>query len=118
MPIYEYRCRKCGHVTELWQGFDDPAPEACSECGAQVEKVFHPPGIVFKGTGFYVTDYGRPSQKRGGQGGDGSSPNGSQSEKSETPAGGKDSETKGGAKSDKTGTGGSQSNGGSAGQGT
>ena len=59
MPIYEYRCPD-GHVFELFQRMDDPAPEACPTCGkGPVEKVLYPVAVHFKGSGFYSTDYGR-----------------------------------------------------------
>ena len=65
MPIYEYRCPK-GHVFEVFQRMDDPAPEKCEVCGAaSVERVFYPVAVHYKGSGFYSTDYGR-SRKRGG----------------------------------------------------
>jgi putative FmdB family regulatory protein len=59
MPIYEYRCPN-GHVFELFQRMDDPAPEACPTCDAKpVERVLYPVAVHFKGSGFYSTDYGR-----------------------------------------------------------
>lgn len=71
MPIYEYRCPN-GHLFELFQRLDEPPPEACEECGAgPVEKVLHPVPVFFKGSGFYSTDYGRSSRKRGEGAGEG-----------------------------------------------
>jgi putative FmdB family regulatory protein len=58
MPIYEYRCRN-GHNFEVSQSMaDDPVSE-CEQCGAPVERVFHPVAVHFKGSGFYTTDYAR-----------------------------------------------------------
>jgi putative FmdB family regulatory protein len=58
MPIYEYRCRN-GHNFEVVQSmFDDPV-STCEECGAPVERVFHPVAVHFKGSGFYTTDYAK-----------------------------------------------------------
>src|SRR5688572_2816830 len=58
MPIYEYRCRN-GHTFEVRQSmFDDPV-SACEQCGAPVERVFHPVAVHFKGSGFYTTDYAK-----------------------------------------------------------
>lgn len=58
MPIYEYRCAK-GHQFEVIQSMaDDPVTE-CEECGASVERVFHPIAVHFKGSGFYTTDYAK-----------------------------------------------------------
>jgi putative FmdB family regulatory protein len=58
MPIYEYRCRN-GHQFEVFQAISDPPVTACQECGAPVERVFHPIAVHFKGSGFYTTDYAR-----------------------------------------------------------
>jgi putative FmdB family regulatory protein len=58
MPLYEYRCEN-GHTFEVMQRMtDDPVAE-CQECGAPVQRVFHPIAVHFKGSGFYTTDYGR-----------------------------------------------------------
>jgi putative FmdB family regulatory protein len=62
MPIYEYRCDN-GHTFEVMQRMSDDALTTCSECGAPVQRVFHPVAIHFKGSGFYNTDYGK--RKRG-----------------------------------------------------
>ena len=63
VPIYVYRCKKCGHEFELKQPFGAPPPEKCPSdgCDGEVVKVFTPPAIIFKGPGFHVTDYGRGS---------------------------------------------------------
>lgn len=56
MPIYEYRCHKCGDFEKL-QKFSDPTLEKCPTCGGQVERLMsRNVGIVFKGSGFYSTD--------------------------------------------------------------
>lgn len=55
MPTYEYKCKKCDHQFELWQEVGADAPE-CPECGAEVQKVFHPIRTIYKGSGFYITD--------------------------------------------------------------
>ncbi len=57
MPIYEYACDTCGHQFEVQQKFSDPHVKDCLECGKPVRKLISAPGIVFKGTGWYVTDY-------------------------------------------------------------
>ena len=57
MPTYEYKCDKCGKVFEEYQSFQDKALTQCKFCKGPVKKVFYPAGIVFKGTGFHVTDY-------------------------------------------------------------
>ena len=56
MPTYEFECTKCGDRFEVFQRVDEPAPEQCSHCKGQLKKVFHPVGIVFKGSGFYCND--------------------------------------------------------------
>lgn len=56
MPTYEYRCSDCGHQFEIHQGIGDDSLTACERCGGRLRKVFHPAGIVFKGSGFYATD--------------------------------------------------------------
>lgn len=56
MPTYEYRCDKCGEQFEVFQSFSDRALRRHPDCGGPLEKVLHPRGIVFKGSGFYVTD--------------------------------------------------------------
>lgn len=60
MPIYEYECETCGIRFEKKQRVHDRPVRNCPECGNQVRKVLHPVGIVFKGSGFYSTDYNRP----------------------------------------------------------
>jgi putative FmdB family regulatory protein len=58
MPIYEYRCEN-GHQFEVFQAMAEDPVSACTECGAPVERVFHPVAVHFKGSGFYTTDYAR-----------------------------------------------------------
>jgi putative FmdB family regulatory protein len=67
VPIYEYKCRN-GHVFENVQSMSDDPLTACQQCGAPVERVFHPIAVHFKGSGFYTTDYG---SKKAGQDGTG-----------------------------------------------
>jgi putative FmdB family regulatory protein len=56
MPLYDYQCSKCGHVVEVRHGFNDTYAEACPKCGAQLKRLINPAPIIFKGSGFYVTD--------------------------------------------------------------
>ena len=58
MPIYEYRCDN-GHTFEVMQKMTDDPVQECQECGAPVQRVFHPVAVHFKGSGFYNTDYGK-----------------------------------------------------------
>jgi putative FmdB family regulatory protein len=73
VPLYDYQCKKCHKVTEVRHGFTDVYDEPCPDCGGTLARVFNPAGIVFKGSGFYITD----SRKGGG---------GSESSTSSTPA--------------------------------
>jgi len=62
MPIYEYECQKCGDVFEVMQKISDPAPKSHS-CGSRrVKRVMSQSSFVLKGSGWYVTDYGRKDQ--------------------------------------------------------
>src|SRR6201990_1379881 len=63
MPIYEYRCKK-GHQFEVMQRINDDPVTKCEVCGAEVQRVFHPIAVHFKGSGFYNTDYGTSKRKR------------------------------------------------------
>jgi putative FmdB family regulatory protein len=65
MPIYEYKCPN-GHLFELFQRMADEPALVCEVCGAgPVERVLHPVAVHYKGSGFYSTDYGKGSGKRG-----------------------------------------------------
>jgi putative FmdB family regulatory protein len=55
VPTYAYRCPN-GHQYELREGFDAPSRQDCVTCGAPAKRVLFPPPIVFKGSGFYITD--------------------------------------------------------------
>ena len=59
MPLYEYRCESCAHRFERIQKFSDPPVETCPQCSGQVKKLLSAPAIQFKGSGFYITDYGK-----------------------------------------------------------
>jgi putative FmdB family regulatory protein len=56
MPTYEYECTVCGQHIEVFQRFSEDPLTTCGVCGGTLRKVFHPAGIVFKGSGFYATD--------------------------------------------------------------
>jgi putative FmdB family regulatory protein len=70
MPVYEYRCAN-GHLFEVLQRMSDGPVEECTVCGASVQRVFRPPAIHFKGSGFYNTDYGKRGAKPATESGDG-----------------------------------------------
>jgi putative FmdB family regulatory protein len=67
LPLYEYQCPKCGRF-ELIRKFSDPALTICPTCGSEIQKLFSAPAIQFKGTGWYITDYARKSEGKGGKG--------------------------------------------------
>ena len=56
MPIYVYECEKCGVRFERQQQMSEDPVSVCPECAGHVHRVFQPVGIIFKGSGFYVTD--------------------------------------------------------------
>jgi len=57
MPIYEYRCTACEFSFEERQGFDAEAVCSCPKCRREARRQFRPAPIIFKGSGFYVTDH-------------------------------------------------------------
>ena len=64
MPTYEYECEKCGHRFEVFQSMTEPPRKRCPKCRGKVRRlVGGGAGIVFKGTGFYTTDYRSNSYK-------------------------------------------------------
>ena len=62
MPFYEYRCEK-GHTFEVMQRMTDDPVTTCQTCDAEVQRVFYPVAVHFKGSGFYNTDYGKKGSK-------------------------------------------------------
>ena len=58
MPIYEYECEACGHRLEALQRIADDPLTTCPECGGKLKRLISAPAFQFKGTGWYVTDYG------------------------------------------------------------
>jgi putative FmdB family regulatory protein len=73
MPTYEYQCTSCGHQIEVFQRITEDPLTTCGVCGGPLRKVFHPAGIVFKGSGFYATDSRKGSSKTGSDGSSSSS---------------------------------------------
>lgn len=65
MPIYEYKCEKCGHTFEVIQKFSDEPIASCVACSGSVHRVLSPPGLLFKGPGFYATDYKQKKTAKG-----------------------------------------------------
>lgn len=74
MPTYEYVCRSCDHRFEKRQSFSAKPLRTCPECGQKsLQKVIFPTGVVFKGSGFYVTDSkAKPPSKKPGSADSGS----------------------------------------------
>lgn len=90
MPTYEYECRDCGHAFERFQGINEDPIAVCPECAGKVRRLISSGGgLVFKGPGFYATDY------RGGKGGGKGGEPTPQKERPESGTG--DSGKKGGA---------------------
>lgn len=103
MPLYEYQCDVCGVRFERLQRMSDEPVKICPECGGRVRRLIQPVGIIFKGSGFYVTDNRAKSSTSGKQTGEKSA---GKSRESERPG---KSESSGESKSssEKNGSGGS-----------
>jgi putative FmdB family regulatory protein len=69
VPLYDYQCKQCQKVTEVRHGFNEVHGQPCPACGGELARVFNPAGIVFKGSGFYITD-----SRKGGASGESSAP--------------------------------------------
>jgi putative FmdB family regulatory protein len=67
MPTYEYECTSCGQHIEVFQRISEDPLTTCGVCGGKLRKVFHPAGIVFKGSGFYATDSRSASKGSGSE---------------------------------------------------
>jgi putative FmdB family regulatory protein len=74
MPIYEYKCQKCGKQFESFQGINDPDLKSCKFCKGKVHKLMSMTSFALKGTGWYATDYA------------GKKPQVAKNKKKETPA--------------------------------
>jgi putative FmdB family regulatory protein len=80
MPTYEYACVDCGKHLEVVQSFGDDPLAVCGACGGRLRKVFHPAGILFKGSGFYSTDNRKGSKAAGESSGGGTGASGASGE--------------------------------------
>jgi putative FmdB family regulatory protein len=95
VPIYEYKCEN-GHLFEVLQKMSDDPLSVCEQCGAPVQRVFHPVAVHFKGSGFYTTDYARKSNSKGSSdGGSSDSKESKESKGSGDSKGSKDSKSSG-----------------------
>ena len=83
MPLYEYECAACGHQFEVIRKFSDPPEDKCPNCGGPVHKLQSAPAFQFKGSGWYVTDYGKSGQSDNKAGSDSKS-NGKKDNAAET----------------------------------
>ena len=63
MPRYDYRCTICAHEFELLQSFSEAGSATCPVCSGSGRRLFHAVPVIYKGSGFYTTDYGRPKTK-------------------------------------------------------
>jgi putative FmdB family regulatory protein len=93
MPLYEYKCKKCGHQFEKIQKYSDRMVRKCPDCGGVVEQMITAPAVQFKGTGWYVTDY--PKKSGGQSSSDGGSKDSKKEDKPKSDSSGKESSTKG-----------------------
>ncbi len=62
MPRYDYRCTSCENVFELVQTFAEAGSAICPACAGSGRRLFHAVPVIYKGSGFYTTDYGRPKR--------------------------------------------------------
>jgi putative FmdB family regulatory protein len=74
MPIYGYRCGNCGHEFEVLQKMSDAPLKTCPKCSGQLAKIVYAAGVVYKGSGYYSTDY------KGGKTASAASSNGAKSD--------------------------------------
>jgi putative FmdB family regulatory protein len=63
VPTYQYKCKQCDHRFEVFQRITEDALTECPECHGLIQRVLFPAGVVFKGSGWYVTDYRNGSEK-------------------------------------------------------
>jgi putative FmdB family regulatory protein len=84
MPLYEYKCHRCNKTFEVRQKFADEPLKVHEECGGEAERLISVPSLQFKGTGWYVTDYGRGGKLPAPNGSNGKSESKSESSKSES----------------------------------
>lgn len=66
MPLYEYQCSACGRRFERLQKVNDEPVRECPYCGGAVDRLLGVPALQFKGSGWYVTDYGKGNGRREG----------------------------------------------------
>ncbi len=97
MPTYEYRCPQCGNEFDKFGKMSDPPVTECTKCGAEAQrKISGGAGLLFKGSGFYITDYRGEGYKKAAEGDKGGSSSGGEakSEPKSEPAAAPKSESK------------------------
>jgi len=101
MPTYDYKCQACGHDWELFQSMKDPHVKSCPKCKKRKAKrlLGLGAGIIFKGTGFYETDYKKKAPGKKGDNSDSSSETSKTKEKESSPK--KDTQKESSPKKDK-----------------
>jgi putative FmdB family regulatory protein len=106
MPLYEYRCEACGRKTEVLQKLHEAPLTVCPDCGGVLRKQVSAPAFQFKGTGWYVTDYGRSSESERGKSADSDSKSAEPAKSDSAPAPAAGGDKSGGDKSvsDKSGS--------------
>jgi putative FmdB family regulatory protein len=110
MPTYEYRCPECGNEFEKFGKMSDPPVTECPNCQAEAQrKISGGAGLVFKGSGFYITDYRGEGYKKAAEGD--KSGGGSSSSESRSDASSAKAESKPAPKSDSSSSGGTSSGG-------
>ena len=87
MPIYGYRCKQCDHEFEIVQRMVDDPLKTCPECMGPLQKQLYPAGIVFKGSGFYKTDYASPTAKESSSNGEAGGSDSSKSDSGKSDSG-------------------------------
>lgn len=100
MPIYGYECGQCGHQLEVLQSLSEEPLRTCPECMGPLHKKFYPVGVIFKGSGFYSTDYKNSKGASNGSSGSSSESQSAGESKSESKSESKP-ETKSESKSEK-----------------
>ncbi|MDK2785620.1 MAG: hypothetical protein PWQ80_299 [Thermotoga sp.] len=64
MPMYRYVCEECGYETTVMHGINESPEVTCEECGARMKRTIGRVGIIFKGSGFYITDSRKSERKK------------------------------------------------------
>ena len=102
MPRYDYECLSCSHVFELKQSFSAEPVADCLKCGSRSRRKFHAVPVIYKGSGFYTTDYARSSLRANGTGSDSSESSESKDEKPAAKAEKKDGPSQAAPRASKT----------------